>query len=99
MIARRARPLWHARWGETARACVMNLSDPFAFAPLHPGARSESSKAVRGLLWVFPILQRRMGAGEDPHWLLHAAFFGVAQLWGPDADPRVAVSILDAWEP
>jgi len=35
--------------------------------------------------------------GDDPQWLYTVVFDG-AELWGPDADPTVKVSI-DAFEP
>lgn len=37
------------------------------------------------------------GRGEDPQWL-YAVRFTASELWGPDADPGLAVSI-DAFEP
>lgn len=37
------------------------------------------------------------GRGEDPQWL-YAVTFTARELWGPDADPGLAVSI-DAFEP
>ena len=36
-------------------------------------------------------------AGENPQWLYTVVFDG-AELWGPDADPTVKVSV-DAFEP
>ena len=36
------------------------------------------------------------GQGENPEWLYTVRFTG-SELWGPDADPSLAVSI-DAWE-
>jgi nitrile hydratase len=44
---------------------------------------------------VFP--DRSVGGEEDPQWLYTVRFEG-HELWGPDADPRLAVSI-DAFEP
>ena len=38
-----------------------------------------------------------MEMGENPQWLYNVAFSGT-ELWGPDADPTVKVSI-DAFEP
>ena len=35
--------------------------------------------------------------GEDPQWLYSVAFAGT-ELWGPDSDPSLSVSI-DCWEP
>ena len=39
----------------------------------------------------------RDGGGENPQWLYTVVFDG-AELWGPDADPTVKISI-DAFEP
>jgi nitrile hydratase len=45
---------------------------------------------------VFPD-SNSLGAGENPHWLYTVRFTG-RELWGPDGDPSVTVSV-DAWEP
>jgi nitrile hydratase subunit beta len=45
---------------------------------------------------VFPDSNAR-GAGENPQWLYTVRFDG-RELWGPDGDPSLTVSI-DAWEP
>ena len=45
---------------------------------------------------VFPDVSAH-GGGEDPQWLYTVRFDG-RDLWGPDADPTVAVSV-DAFEP
>jgi nitrile hydratase len=45
---------------------------------------------------VFPDSNAR-GAGENPQWLYTVRFDG-HELWGPDGDPSVSVSV-DAWEP
>ena len=45
---------------------------------------------------VFPD-SAAMDAGENPQWLYTVVFDG-AELWGPDADPTVKISI-DAFEP
>ena len=45
---------------------------------------------------VFPD-SNALGAGEQPHWLYTVAFNG-RELWGPQGDPTVNVSV-DAWEP
>ena len=37
-----------------------------------------------------------LGAGENPQWLYTVRFDG-RELWGPDADPTVKISV-DAWE-
>jgi nitrile hydratase len=38
-----------------------------------------------------------MESGENPQWLYTVVFDG-AELWGPNADPTVKISI-DAFEP
>jgi nitrile hydratase subunit beta len=38
-----------------------------------------------------------MELGENPQWLYNVVFDGT-ELWGPDADPTIKVSI-DAFEP
>jgi len=43
---------------------------------------------------VFPD-SNAIGAGENPQWLYTVRFAG-PELWGPDADPTVSVSV-DAW--
>jgi nitrile hydratase len=52
-------------------------------------------EAIRGC-HVFPD-SVTVGAGEDPQWLYTVAFAG-RELWGPDADPTLTVSI-EAFEP
>ena len=55
-------------------------------------AWSNASWAVR-----FFRTRRRWNAGENPQWLYTVVFDG-AELWGPEADPTVKISI-DAFEP
>jgi nitrile hydratase len=45
---------------------------------------------------VFPD-SNALGAGENPQWLYTVRFDG-RELWGPDGDATVKVSV-DAWEP
>ena len=45
---------------------------------------------------VFPD-SNSQGLGENPQWLYTVRFDG-RELWGPDADPTIKVSV-DAWEP
>jgi nitrile hydratase len=45
---------------------------------------------------VFPD-SNSTGAGENPHWL-YTVTFNARDLWGPQGDPTVSVSV-DAWEP
>jgi nitrile hydratase len=52
-------------------------------------------EAVRGC-HVFPD-STTTGKGEDPQWLYTVVFEG-RELWGPQSDPSVKVSV-EAWEP
>lgn len=80
--------------GDTVRTKVMH---PRTHTRLPRYARGKSGvvEAVRGC-FVFPDSNAH-GGGEDPRWCYTVRFAGV-ELWGPDADPRLSVSI-DAWEP
>jgi nitrile hydratase len=86
---------------------------PARFAPgdrvrarnLHPEGHTRLPRYVRGRVGtvvlvhgchVFPDSNAH-GGGEDPQWLYTVRFDG-RELWGPDADPTVAVS-TDAFEP
>jgi nitrile hydratase len=88
----RAPPLY-AR-DDTARTRVMNPSTHTRL-PRYARGKVGVIEAVRGC-FVFPDSNAH-GAGEDPHWCYTLRFTG-RELWGPDADPQVKVSI-DAWEP
>ena len=44
---------------------------------------------------VFPD-SNALGEGENPQWL-YTVCFNACDLWGPDADPNLSVSV-DAWE-
>jgi nitrile hydratase subunit beta len=72
---------------------------------MHPSAHTRLPRYVRGHLGtiervhgchVFPD-SNASGAGENPQWLYAVRFEG-RELWGPDGDPKLKVSI-DAWEP
>src|SRR3954471_23430564 len=72
---------------------------------IHPATHTRLARYVRGHggvverdrgCHVFPD-SAAMEAGENPQWLYTVVFDG-AELWGPDADPTVKVSI-DAFEP
>ncbi len=52
-------------------------------------------EAIRGC-HVFPD-SVTTAKGEDPHWLYTVVFEG-RELWGPQSDPTIKVSI-EAWEP
>ncbi len=80
--------------GETVRTRVMH---PQTHTRLPRYARGKIGvvEAVRGC-FVFPD-SHALGKGEDPHWCYALRFEG-CELWGPEADPTLSVSI-DAWEP
>jgi nitrile hydratase len=63
--------------------------------PRYARGRMGIVEAIRGC-HVFPD-SVTVGAGEDPQWLYTVAFAG-RELWGPDADPTLTVSI-EAFEP
>jgi nitrile hydratase subunit beta len=72
---------------------------------IHPATHTRLPRYVRGHVGVverdhgchvFPD-SAAMEAGENPQWLYTVVFDG-AELWGPDADPTVKISI-DAFEP
>lgn len=72
---------------------------------IHPATHTRLPRYVRGHVGV---VERDHGchvfpdsaaedAGDDPQWL-YTVVFESAELWGPDADPTVKISI-DAFEP
>jgi nitrile hydratase len=72
---------------------------------IHPKTHTRLPRYVRGRIGVVEL---NLGcsvypdtaaneAGENPQWLYTVVFDG-AELWGPDADPTVKVSV-DAFEP
>jgi nitrile hydratase len=63
--------------------------------PRYARAKTGTVEAVRGC-HVFPD-SAALGAGDNPQWLYTVVFAG-QELWGPDADPAVKVSI-EAFEP
>jgi nitrile hydratase subunit beta len=72
---------------------------------IHPATHTRLPRYTRGHVGVvervlgcqvFPD-SAAMQAGENPQWLYNVVF-GAAELWGPDADPTVKISI-DAFEP
>ena len=80
------------RPGDAVRAKIMN-----------PAGHTRLPRYVRGRVGVietvngFQVFADASAAGEESaQWLYTVAFAG-RELWGPDSDPRVAVSI-NAWE-
>jgi nitrile hydratase subunit beta len=72
---------------------------------IHPPLHTRLPRYVRGHLGTVERLHGShvfpdavvAGKGEDPQWLYTVVFDG-RELWGPDADPTVKISI-DAFEP
>jgi nitrile hydratase subunit beta len=90
-----------------------NAPAPASFKPgdrvraknMHPMTHTRLPRYARGHVGV---VERNLGcnvfpdsaameAGENPQWLYTVVFDGV-ELWGPDSDPTVKISI-DAFEP
>ena len=72
---------------------------------IHPGTHTRLPRYARGHVGVierdhgchvFPD-SAALDSGENPQWLYTVVFDG-AELWGPNADPMVKISI-DAFEP
>jgi nitrile hydratase len=85
-----------ARFKAGDRVRTKNLN-PATHTRLPRYARGKTGiiEAVRGC-HVFPDTAA-LGTGDDPQWLYTVVFAG-RELWGPDADPAVKVSI-EAFEP
>jgi nitrile hydratase beta subunit len=80
--------------GNRVRAKTMN---PATHTRLPRYVRGHTGTVERVLgCHVFPD-SNSLGLGEDPRWLYTVRFDG-RELWGPDADPTIKVSV-DAWEP
>ena len=84
------------RFAAGARVRTRNLN-PVTHTRLPRYARDKSGtvEAVRGC-HVYPDAVAA-GAGEQPQWL-YTVVFAARELWGPDADPKLTVSI-EAFEP
>jgi nitrile hydratase len=87
-----------------ARPASFRVGDRVRARNLHPASHTRLPRYVRGRTGtvvmvhgyhVFP--DRSVFGDEDPQWLYTVRFEG-RELWGPDADPHVAVSV-DAFEP
>jgi nitrile hydratase subunit beta len=97
------------RGGPTERDAVAHArfaaGDRVRAKMIHPPTHTRLPRYVRGHIGVierdhgchvFPD-SAAIGSGENPQWLYTVVFDG-AELWGPDADPTVKISI-DAFEP
>jgi nitrile hydratase subunit beta len=72
---------------------------------IHPHTHTRLPRYVRGHTGVVQLIHgchvfpdtAAMGQGENPQWLYTVRFEG-RELWGPDSDPTVSVSV-EAFEP
>jgi len=90
---------------ETNTAPRFVVGDRVRAKNMHPATHTRLPRYVRGHVGtvervlgchVFPD-SNSLGLGENPHWLYTVRFDG-RELWGPEGDPSVTVSV-DAWEP
>jgi nitrile hydratase len=90
---------------ESARPAMFNVGDRVRARNINPLTHTRLPRYVRGHVGVvsathgphvFPDANAQ-GGGEDPQWLYTVSFEG-RELWGPEADPGLTVSV-DAFEP
>lgn len=90
---------------EPAKPAMFNVGDCVRAKNMNPPTHTRLPRYVRGHIGtvsathgchVFPDTNAH-GRGEDPQWLYNVSFDG-RELWGPEADPALTVS-LDAFEP
>jgi len=90
---------------EPSAPALFKPGDKVRARNMHPATHTRLPRYARGHVGV---VERNLGcnvfpdtsateAGENPQWLYTVVFDGV-ELWGPDSDPTVKVSI-DAFEP
>jgi nitrile hydratase len=90
---------------EPVQPAMFNVGDRVRAKNMNPPAHTRLPRYVRGHLGavsaingchVFPDTNAH-GHGEDPQWLYTVSFDG-RELWGPEADPALTVSV-NAFEP
>jgi nitrile hydratase len=90
---------------EPARPAMFSVGDRVRAKNINPPTHTRLPRYVRGHIGtvsathgchVFPDTNAH-GRGEDPQWLYAVSFDG-RELWGPETDPTLAVSV-DAFEP
>jgi nitrile hydratase beta subunit len=72
---------------------------------IHPATHTRLPRYVRGHVGTVELVHgchvfpdtAALGQGENPQWL-YTVVFDARELWGPDADPTLKVSV-DAFEP
>jgi nitrile hydratase subunit beta len=90
---------------ETNTAARFTAGDKVRARNMHPQTHTRLPRYVRGHVGVIERVRgchvfpdsNALGTGENPQWLYTVRFDG-RELWGPDSDPTVKVSV-DAWEP
>jgi nitrile hydratase len=90
---------------DAPRPARFSVGDSVRAKNMHPVTHTRLPRYVRGHVGVVTAVHgchalpdsRAHGRGDDPQWLYTVRFTG-AELWGPDADPTLIVSI-DAFEP
>jgi nitrile hydratase beta subunit len=102
-------PAMLARGGPTTREAPrparFAVRDRVRAVNINPQSHTRLPRYVRGREGVIELVHgchvfpdsNAYGRGEDPQWL-YTVRFEATELWGPDADPRSAVSV-DAFEP
>jgi nitrile hydratase subunit beta len=80
--------------GDRVRAKMIN-PPTHTRLPRYVRGHAGTVEAIRGC-HVYPD-STTTGKGDDPHWLYTVVFAGT-DLWGPQSDPTVTVSV-EAWEP
>lgn len=90
---------------DAPRPARFSIGDPVRARNMPPVNHTRLPRYVRGHAGVVTAVHgchalpdsRAHGRGDDPQWLYTVRFTGT-ELWGPDADPTLSVSI-DAFEP
>jgi nitrile hydratase len=90
---------------DAPRLAMFHIGDRVRARNMNPPTHTRLPRYVRGRVGtvaathgchVFPDTNAH-GRGEDPQWL-YTVSFDASELWGPDADPTLTVSV-DAFEP
>jgi nitrile hydratase subunit beta len=90
---------------EPQRAARFAAGDRVRARVINPRTHTRLPRYVRGRVGIVELVHgchvfpdaRAHGLGEDPQWLYTVRFTG-RELWGPDSDPTLAISV-DAFEP
>ncbi|WP_341898849.1 nitrile hydratase subunit beta [Ferrovibrio terrae] len=108
ILTREAVPVVLAKGGPTERPsdqpARFKAGDRVRAKNIHPTGHTRLPRYVRGHIGTIELLHgahvfpdsNAQGQGEQPQWLYTVRFAG-RELWGPDADPTLSVSV-DAWD-